>query len=61
MENLKDILQMIKPMGGEFLNIMMGIHSKENMKKIELVDMENIQIKMVQFIMDIGLMIYNLG
>jgi hypothetical protein len=45
---------MIKPMDGEFSNIMMEIYLKENMKKIELVDMENIRIKMVQFIMDIG-------
>ena len=41
-------------MDGEFSNIMMEIYLKENMKKIELVDMENIQIKTEQFIMDIG-------
>jgi hypothetical protein len=38
----------------------MEIYLKENMKKIDQVAMENLQIKMVQYIMDIGLMILNL-
>ena len=47
-------------MDGEYWNLKMEIYLKGNMKMIDQVGMENLQIEMVQYIMDIGLMIPNL-
>ena len=52
---------LIKQMVGEYMNIKMVIHIEENMKMIEQMDMENIIMKMVQLIMEIGLIMCNMG
>jgi hypothetical protein len=56
----KEIFIRIKQKDGVFLIILKVIYIKGNLRMIRQMDMENIIMKMVEYIQDIGLMIYNL-
>ena len=55
----KDIFPKIKQKVGEFLNIQKETYIKDILKIIKLTVMENIIMKMVLNILDIGMMIFN--
>ena len=55
----KDIFPKIKQKVGEFLNIQKETYIKDFLKIIKLTVMENIIMKMVLNILDIGMMIFN--
>ena len=57
---LKEIFIRIKQKDGVFLIILKVIYIKGNLRMIRQMDMESIIMKMVEYIQDIGLMIYNL-
>ena len=57
---LKEIFIRIKQKDGVFLIILKVIYIKGNLRMIRQMDMENIIMKMVEYIQDIGLMIYSL-
>jgi hypothetical protein len=56
----KEIFIRIKQKDGVFLIILKVIYIKGNLRMIRQMDMENIIMKMVEYIQDIGLMIYSL-
>ena len=55
----KEIFIRIKQKDGVFLIILKVIYIKGNLRMIRQMDMENIIMKMVEYIQDIGLMIFN--
>ena len=55
----KEIFIRIKQKDGVFLIIQKVIYIKDNLRMIRQMDMENIIMKMVEYIQDIGLMIFN--
>jgi hypothetical protein len=57
--SLMEFFQKIKLMDGVYFNILKEIYIKENLKMIKQMDMENIIMKMEEFIQVIGLMIFN--
>jgi hypothetical protein len=56
----KEIFIRIKQKDGVFLIILKVIYIKGNLRMIRQMDMESIIMKMVEYIQDIGLMIYSL-
>jgi hypothetical protein len=56
----KEIFIRIKQKDGVFLIILKVIYIKGNLRMIRQMDMENIIMKMVEYIQDIGLMIFSL-
>ena len=55
--HLMEFFQKIKLMDGVYFIILKEIHIKEDLKMIKQMDMENITMKMEEFILAIGLMI----